>query len=242
MRTGQKQFFLAFARKEKVAEDTYFFYFDLAERGFVFLPGQYIDMVLPHKDPDNRGIERSFTIASSPLDKKYLMVTTKTIKSSFKKALANLKSSQPVEFNGPWGGFVLKEEETFPRVFLAGGIGITPFHSMISYANTKKLLIPISLIVSFSRIEDLVFYRELSDIAKENLNIKVIYTITHPDDQWSGETGRISEALIKKYVSDISEPRYYIVGPPNMVSAMGELVLEMGVPTEKIFIENFTGY
>src|SRR3989344_5705320 len=160
MRTGQKQFFLAFVRKEKVAEDTYFFYFDLAERGFVFLPGQYIDMVLPHKDPDNRGIERSFTIASSPLDKKYLMVTTKTIKSSFKKALENLKSSQPVEFNGPWGGFVLKEEETFPRVFLAGGIGITPFHSMISYANTKKLLIPISLIVSFSRIEDLVFRSE----------------------------------------------------------------------------------
>ena len=240
MRTGQKQFFLAFVRKEKVAEDTYFFYFDLAERGFVFLPGQYIDMVLPHKDPDNRGIERSFTIASSPLDKKYLMVTTKTIKSSFKKALMDIKPLQPVKFTGPWGGFIFKEEEVFPRVFLAGGIGITTFYSMIVYAYLKKLSIPITLIASFSTREHMVFYKELSNISKENLNIKVIYTITHPDSQWKGEIGRISEELIKKYVSNILDKFYYIVGPPNMVSGIEEVVLKMGVPNDRVFIENFT--
>lgn len=242
MKNEQKDFYLPFIKKEKIAKNTYSFYFSRAQVDFDFLPGQYIDMVLLNKDLDNRGSERSFTISSSPLDKNYLVITTKIIKSSFKKTLINLKSYQLVEFNGPWGGFVFKEEETFPRVFLAGGIGITPFHSMITYANTKNLSIPIILFASFSTQEDIVFYKELSDISKENPNIRVIYTITHPDSQWKGEKGRISEELIKKYVKDIYKPQYYIVGPPNMVAALGEIVLKMGVRNERIFIENFTGY
>lgn len=242
MKAKQIFFHLPFIKKDKVAKDTYSFYFSRAQLDFDFLPGQYIDMILPIKNPDYRGSERSFTISSSPSDKNHIIITTKIIKSSFKKTLINLKSSQLVEFNGPWGGFVFKEEETFPRVFLAGGIGITPFHSTIAYAHSKNLSIPITLFVSFSGWEDAVFYKELSDVSKENPNIKIIYTITHPDDQWKGETGRISEALIKKYVSDISKPLYYIVGSPDMVAAMEEIVLGMGVPNERIFIENFTGY
>lgn len=242
MGTKPESFYLPFVKKEKIAKDTYSFYFDSAKQNFSFLAGQYVDMILPIKNPDYRGSERSFTIASSPLNKKYLMITTKIMKSSFKKALVSLKPDQAVEFNGPWGEFVFKEEETFPRVFLAGGIGITPFHSTIAYAHSKILSIPITLFVSFSRWEDVVFYKELSDISKENPNVKIIYTITHPDPQWKGETGRISEGLMKKYVLDISDPRYYIVGPPNMVADMEEIVVKMGVPSEKIFIENFSGY
>lgn len=242
METRQKKFYLPFIKKEEVAKNTYSFYFDRAQIDFDFLPGQYIEMTLPIKNPDYRGSERFFTIASSPLNKNYLMITIKIIKSSFKKALMDIKPMQLVEFTGPWGGFVFREEQAFPHVFLAGGIGITPFHSMITYANTKNLSIPIILFASFSAREDIVFHKELSGISRINPNIKIIYTITHPDDQWKGETGRISEELIKKYVSNILEPRYYIVGPPSMVSAIEEIVLEMGVPNERIFIENFTGY
>jgi len=244
MATVSKEFHLSFFKKEKVAKETYSFYFDRgsAPLGWNFLPGQYIRMALDIDNPDNRGSSRFFTIASSPLEKEHIMITTKIIKSSFKKRLMELETEELVKFFGPMGGFILNEEEKDQRAFLAGGIGITPFHSMIAYANVKNLSIPITLIVSFSSVDDLVFYEELSNIAKENSYIKTIYTITHPDVRWKGETGRISEWLIKKYVQDIFKPQYFIVGPPAMVAAMEEVVKNMGVSNEKIFIENFTGY
>jgi ferredoxin-NADP reductase len=238
----RKSFYLPFIKKEKVANDSYSFYFDRAELDFNFVPGQYIDMILPIKNPDSRGSEHSFTIASSPFDKNHLMITTKVIKSSFKKSLLNLKSSERIEFNGPWGGFIFEAKKPYPRVFLAGGIGITPFRSMITYAYDKKLSIPITLLVSFSKAEDIVFYKELTKIANKNPFINVIYTITQPDDSWNGERGRITKDLIKKNVLDILEPNYFIVGPPAFVAAMEYVVGNIGVPSEKIFIENFTGY
>ena len=213
--------------------------------GFNFLPGQYIRMTLDIDNTDNRGNSRFFTIASSPLEKKYIMITTKIIESSFKKRLMILKPQELVRFFGPMGGFVLDEEEKEKRVFLAGGIGITPFHSMITYAHSKNLSIPITLIVSFSSVEDLVFYEELTDITKRNQFIKIVYTVSHPESsriKWTGETGRISEGLIKKYIPNILEPQYFIVGPPAMVAAIEEVVRNMGVEGKKTFIENFTGY
>jgi len=254
MPVAQREFYLPFIKKEKLAKDTYSFYFDFGKQSFDFLPGQYVRMTLDIQNPDDRGSSRAFTISSSPLDKEYIVITTKIIKSpvpdgtglsSFKKRLMMLKSQELVKFFGPVGGFILNEETKDPRVFLAGGIGITPFHSMITYAHKKKLSIPITLIVSFSTVEDLIFYEELLDIAKKDNHIKVVYTITRPEEssiQWKGETERISETLIKKYIEDIDKPLYYIVGPPAMVSAMEEVVRNMKVPSEKIFLENFTGY
>src|SRR5476649_1261945 len=100
-----KQFFLPFLRKEQVAKDTYSFYFDRRKIDFDFLPGQYIRMSLPHKDVDERGTTRFFTIASSPHEEGYLMFTIKIIESSFKKALFNLQPLHPVQFFGPMGTF-----------------------------------------------------------------------------------------------------------------------------------------
>lgn len=250
-----KEFYLPFVKKEQVARGVYSFYFDRrVQHGFNFLPGQYIRMTLNLYNPDNRGSSRPFTISSSPLDKDYIVITTKVIKSSvpngtgqssFKKRLIELSAGEKVKLFGPLGGFVLNEEEKDERVFLAGGIGITPFYSMITYAYAKKLSIPITLIVSFSTIEDLIFREELEDIASRNSHIKVIYTITHLEKsnvKWEGDKGRISENLIKKHVPNILNPRYLIVGPPAMVAAMEEVVRKMGVGNEKIFIENFTGY
>lgn len=237
-------FILPFAKKEKIAENTYSFYFDRTRHNFDFLPGQYIKMVLTIENPDNRGNSRFLTIASSPLEKDYIMITTKIIKSSFKKRLSNLRIGEEVQFFGPLGEFVLKTEDKDPKVFLAGGIGITPFHSMINYAVSKNLSIPIALIVSFSTTNEMVWYEKLLSIISNNKNIKIIYTITHHkgDMNWKGETERISKEMIKKYVSDIQAPKYYIAGPPAMTSAMEEIVNSAGVANERIFTENFIGY
>ena len=240
-----KAFRLPFIKKEKVAKDTYSFYFNQAELGLDFIPGQYIRMNLPIANPDERGVSRQFTIASSPLEKNHIMITTKIIKASFKKKLLTLQIGEMVDFFGPLGGFIFDETKKEERVFLAGGIGITPFHSMIAYANGKNLSIPITLFVSFSTVDEMVFYEEMMGIANKNPNIKIVYTITKPEEsqeKWNGEVGRISGVLIKKYVSDIFKPLYYIVGPPLMVSEIEETVIKMGISNNKIFIENFTGY
>ncbi len=228
-----------------MALDAYAFYFDRKNEDFDFLPGQYIRMMLSISNPDERGNSRLFSIVSSPLEKDYLMITTRIIQSSFKQELVKLPEGSMVKFFGPMGKFTLTEDEMEPRVFLAGGIGITPFHSMIRYVAQKNLPVSIYLFVSFSTIKELIFYKELSQIAIEKPNIKIIYTITHPkesQDNWQGEIGRISDTLIKKYVLDIQKPIYYIAGPPKMVEAMVLMVSQMGISADKIRKENFSGY
>lgn len=210
---AKKEYYLAFIKKEKVSKDAYSFYFN---RAFNFLPGQYIRMTLDIENPDKRGISRSFTISSSPLED-YMTVTTRIIQSSFKKKLANLVPGAKVKIFGPLGSFLFNEEDKSSRIFLGGGIGITPFHSMVTFSNAKKLAIPINLFVSFSTVDEIIFREELEEISKNNPNIKIIYTITHPEetppeadqplaDKWEGETGRISESLIKKYLLDVQSP------------------------------------
>lgn len=245
MITRAKELCLHSIKKERIANDTYSFYFDRTNIDLNFLPGQYVRMTLDIKNPDNRGNSRFFTIASSPLDRKYIMITTKIIQSSFKKTLTELVPGEKVKFFGPMGGFILNEKVKDHRVFLAGGVGMTPFHSMIVYAFSKNLSIPITLITSFSTAEEVFWYEKLKDITKKNHEIKVVYTVSHPKEfnvRWRGETGRISEGLIKKYVPNILEPIYYIVGPPAMVAAMEQIVWNMGIAQERIAIENFTGY
>jgi len=241
-----KQFFLPFLKKEQVAKDTFSIFFDrTACKDFDFFPGQYIRMTLPITTTDGRGASRFFTIASSPLEKRYLMITTKRGISDFKKKFLNLEKGSKIQFFGPIGGFYLREQETYEHVFLTGGIGITPFHSMITYVAEKKLHIPITLFVSFSVPQNAVFYEELTKISQEQQSIKILYTITKPEASqifWTGETGRISGELLKKYVADIMKPTYYVTGPPAMVEGIEELLRSLHIPENQIRIEQFTGY
>lgn len=240
-----KEFVLSFVKKEQVSQDTYTFYFDRTKLGseFNFLAGQFIKITLPHENPDERGITRNFSITSSPFNGEFLTITTRIIQSSFKKALYNLSEGSEVQFFGPVGKFVLDEQDTQPRTFLAGGIGITPFHSMILYAFEKQLTIPLTLFVSFSTVEEVLFQKELEAIASSNSNIRAIYTVTHPEgSSWTGETGRISKELIQKYFPNYSSSLFYIAGPPVMAQAMEEMVIGMKIPSEQIKKENFVGY
>lgn len=231
--------------KEQVAKDTFSFYFTRPNPNWDFLPGQYVRMKLLIENPDDRGSARFFSISSSPAQKNYFSITTRIIQSTFKKTLIVQNPGKEIHFFGPVGGFVLKEEEREPHVFLAGGIGITPFHSMLLYANEKRLEIPIVFFASFTTDEEMIFYDELTKISLENPNIKVVYTLTAQDqvpESWQGEKGRISADMIKKYAEKIEESLFYIAGPPPMVSAMIEMVVAMGIENSRIKKENFIGY
>src|SRR5438105_2307349 len=112
------QFSFPLLKKEQIAPDTYSYYFDRKHTNFDFFPGQYVRITLPIIATDGRGASRFFTIASSPLEKNYIMITTKRGQSDFKNALANLPTGQSINMFGPIGGFYLRDDETFNRVFL----------------------------------------------------------------------------------------------------------------------------
>ncbi|MBI2431121.1 MAG: FAD-dependent oxidoreductase [Candidatus Levybacteria bacterium] len=232
-----EEFFLSFLKKEQIAKDTYAFYFSREKSDFDFIAGQYIRITLP-VEPSHL-----FSIASSPLEKGYIRIITRITGSPFKNALLTLTPNSEVKIFGPIGRFTLQDEEK-EYVFLAGGIGITPFVSIIEYAAAKNLTVPITLFTSFSTVEETIFHKEFLEIAKAHPNIKIIHTITQLESAvlWNGEKGRISPELIKKYVSDPLLPLYYIAGPPKMVEAMERIVKAMSVSNDKIKKENFIGY
>lgn len=238
------KFTLPFIKKEQVAKDTFSFFFDRSKFEFEYVPGQYIRMILPNDHPDDRGTSRFFTVASSPHLTDHIMITTKVIQSTFKYSLHDLTPGTEIQFYGPLGSFVLDVNEKAQHIYLAGGIGLTPYHSMLTYSAEKNLEIPQTLFVSFSTREEMVFYDELTHLKEKNKFLNAIYTISHPEnsDGWSGETGRVSEAMIRKYVSLTGKEIYYISGPPAMVDATQGMVSKMGIDEEHIRIEHFSGY
>lgn len=235
-------FTLPFVKKEQIATDTFAFYFDRSKENWEFYPGQYIRMMIPNEAADDRGTMRYFTISSSPTDRTHLRIVTKVIKSTFKKDLFSKKEGDEVSFFGPNGDFYFREEEK-DHVFLAGGIGITPFLSMIEYAADKNVENNITLFASFSTLEEMVYYDKLSQIGEKHRNIKIVYTLTKEEgDAWKGEKGRISIDLIKKYVPDVKTPVYYIVGPPPMVEASVSMIESIEIADDHILQEHFSGY
>ncbi|HSA84424.1 MAG TPA: FAD-dependent oxidoreductase [Patescibacteria group bacterium] len=237
-------FKLPFFKKENVAKDTYAFYFKRNGEFDEFIPGQYLRMYLPHEDADDRGTTRYFTIASSPHEKEFVMFTIKIYDSSFKKTLHNLKPGDLVQFFGPMGWFLLPKHEKKEKVFLAGGIGVTPFHSLLTSLVDTSLSHPMTLFASFAKQEDVIFHKALHGVSKKNKDIRVVYTVTQDleNGDWQGEKGRVSKKMLEKYVGDLSKAVFYIVGSPAMVAGMRSLLLDIGVPAENIDVEDFTGY
>ena len=239
-----QSYLVPFIKKVEVAKDTYSFYFKRPAE-FNFIAGQYNRWTLPMTATDGRGSSRFFTISSPPTDKDFLVITTKIIHSDYKKELLKLHENQEIKIFGPMGQFFMDEKNPAENVFIAGGIGITPFHSILMNAAETNSSKKLTLFASFSTTEEMIFFNELTEITKTHPNINVIYTYTKPEESqipWNGEKGRISEKLIKKYVKDISSSIFYLVGPPPMVENTQKLLEEMKIESDHIRTEQFTGY
>ena len=202
-----------------------------------FRPGQHLVMFLDV--PQDR--VRDFSIASSPIDE-FLLVATKFREplSQFKQRMAQLKPGDEVEIKAAFGKFMLQDDMSVPAVLLAGGIGITPFISLIKYCTDRKLPLGITLLYSNRAPDDIAFRRELEEWARINQNFRLISTITD-DASWPGQKGRIDEAMIRNYVQDLNSI-FYICGPPGMVDGMTALLKGMHIPDDRVRIEKFTGY
>ncbi len=219
-------------KKEQLTGDTYSFYFERPEN-FEFIPGQYIKMVLNIENPDDRGTSRFFSLPSSPSERDHLMITTRLLQSSFKKKLGSLLIGTEVQMRGPHGMFVLDEQDRRQKIYLAGGIGITPARSMLVYMRDKNLSIPFTLMVSFSNRDEIIFFDDLSSLSNEVR--KIIYVVT-------SDEGRIDDEKIRKNIPDFLNSLFYISGPAGFVEAMEKLVKSLRVPEENIKAEDFPGY
>lgn len=240
----KEKLILKLKEKKKIANDTYDFIFE-NDRKFSFRPGEYMEWTLPHRSPDTRGNRRYFTIASSPSESDVrLGIKFYPEPSSFKNHLLAMPIGEEVMGAGRSGDFVLPKESKEGLVFIAGGIGVTPFRSMIKYLIDNNEKRNITMLYSNRTIADIA-YREIFDEAWNKLGIKTIYAVTDPKEISADPfiiNGFISADLIKKEIPNYQNQVFYISGPHGMVNAFEKTLQDMGVKNKNIKIDFFPGF
>ncbi len=228
----------------EVAEGTMAFHMERPV-GFDFKPGQSADLtMLDPPENDEAGNIRTFSIASAPSESS-LMFATRLRDTAFKRSLRTLPASALFKMEGPSGGFNLHKNPTKPGVFLAGGIGITPFMSMIGEAGHVKDPHQLYLFYSNRRPEDAAFLQELAAMPQRNPNFHLIATMAEMEkskQNWEGERGFINAAMLQRHLPSLSGPIFYVAGPPGMVAAMRDMLTKAGVDEDDIRSEDFPGY
>ena len=230
--------------RKEVAEGTMSFRFEKPS-GWTFKAGQYLDMtLLDPSETDSEGNVRSFSIASAPHEET-LMVATRMRDTAFKRVLRTMPLGTAVKIEGPSGDLILQKDSTRAAIFLAGGIGITPFRSIVHWEAKEKLPNRIVLFYSNRRPEDAPFLAELQSLENDNPRFRLIASMTEMEksrQSWNGETGLINQRMLGRYMKDAESPIYYIAGPPIMVKALHKLLKKIGVNENDIRAEEFAGY
>lgn len=231
-------------KRETLAEGTMGFYFT-KPADFQFKAGQYMDITLI--DPpqtDAEGNIRSLSIASAP-EEEHILFATRMRDTAFKRFLKIASIEAEVRLEGPMGSFTLHNNPTKPAVFLAGGIGITPFSSIVRHAAHAKLPHHLYLFYSNRRPEDAAFMPVLQELEKENPNFKFIPSMSEMPKSaqtWNGESGFINRDMLARHLPNLQGPIYYIAGPPAMVEAMRQMLIATGVDEDDLRAEEFAGY
>jgi NAD(P)H-flavin reductase len=231
--------------REHVADGTTAFRFDFEGQDFTFKPGQYVSLTVP--DPiyqDEKGNTRSFSIASSPQDR-FLLIVTRMSGSALKRTLAEVTLGTRVDVRGPLGSFTLPQDSSRPLVLVAGGIGITPFRSMVKHATERSLPHRLTLIYSNRTPQDAPFLEELQTWAQQNPNVRFVPTMTQPEQAkvpWHGRTGYIDGAFISEVVEDREHSLVYAAGLPGMVGGVARALAEAGLSEDQVRTEEFDGY
>lgn len=230
--------------RKEIAKGTMAFLLEKPE-GFEFKPGQAMEVKLENPpETDAEGNSRAFSIASAPHEP-YVMFATRMRDTAMKNSLKKIPLGTELQVDGPWGDLKLDTRATRPGVFLAGGIGITPFRSIVLDAAKNKLPHRLWLFYSNRRPEDAAFLEELERAEKENPNFKMIATMTEMEKSsrpWRGKTGFLDKKMLTEAIGDLSAPIYYIAGPGAMLNAMKKMLLEAGMNEDDVRAEEFAGY
>lgn len=226
--------------RREVATDTMAFRFHVNGHPPVFRAGQACDITLPD------GQTHSFALASSPTNGRTLMIAARMRDTPFKETLRDLPFGAAVAFGPPTGDFVLPDEPGTPVLFLAGGIGITPFRSMLKWMVDTGDGRPVTLLYSVPTPQAAAFLDELEGW-RSALDLTLVPTITKPETagpEWAYEEGRIDAAMVRRHVRPdlLGKATVYVSGPPKMVEDMAAMVATLGVPAARVKLDRFWGY
>jgi ferredoxin-NADP reductase len=231
--------------REEIAEGTMAFGFRKPD-GFEFAPGQAIDLVLPSQSAgdNNQHGRHTFSIVSAPFETK-LVIATRMRDSVFKNSLKALPIGAKLTIDGPFGSMRLHKDRARAGILIAGGIGITPFVSILRQANHDQLPQRLILLYSNRRPEDTAFLANLLDLEERNPQFRLVATMTDmqlSNRTWPNQTGFITADLLRSVVGELPKPVFYVVGPPGMVEAMRQTLHQNGTSDDDICTEEFYGY
>ncbi len=230
------------AEKREVAKGTLLAVFDLGGEEVEFQPGQYFFVTL--LDPpyeDDKGPRRHITVVTSPTERGVLGLCTRLRDTAFKRSLAELPLGAEVEVELPKGKFLLPEDTARPYVFVAGGIGITAFRSMLRNAADERLPYRVTLLYSNRNRAETAFLDELSELERALPGFKLMLTMTD-EPGWEGESRRIDAAVLQDHLGELERYNFLVAGPPAMTEAVVAELHGAGVSEESVLADSFSGY
>jgi ferredoxin-NADP reductase len=229
---------------ETVAEGTMAFHFT-KPAGFSFKAGQSMNVsLIDPPETDAKGNARTFSIVSAPHESE-LVVATRMRDTAFKRVLKAMPPGGRVALRGPAGMFTLDPADSRPAVFLAGGIGVTPFVSMLREAAHSSLARDLWLFYSNRRPEDAAFLDELMALPRRAPRLHFVGTMVEMDKSsrpWSGERGFLDRAMLERHLESLGANVYYVAGPPGLVEGMQKMLVGAGVAEDAIHTDEFFGY
>jgi ferredoxin-NADP reductase len=229
---------VTFVRQQPVADHITTFWFQ-PERPVRYSAGQFTELYLPHEHVDERRDKHWFTLSSSPTDS-LLSITTKFPEgrsSTFKQTMQKLTPGQDVHMASPMGDFILPKDPSIPLLFVAAGIGCTPFHSIIKYLQEKRESRDITLLYGVHNLEQVAFqdtFEKLGDRWRLVLDV--------PPPEWKGYTGHITTQIILENITNPQKQQVYISGPEPMVETLTKELGTSGFPKNHIRTDYFPGY
>jgi ferredoxin-NADP reductase len=229
------------AEKREVAKGTLLVLF--AVDGYPpYRAGSYFWVELPDRGyQDEKGLRRHISLVTSPTEMGVVGLATRLRDTAFKRTLAELEVGDEVAVEGPKGSFLLPEHTSVDYVFIAGGIGITVFRSMLRYIADEGLPYRVTLVYSNRDRESAAFLDELEELERRIDGLRVVLTITEQEG-WEGESRRIDADMLRDHLGDLETHRFYVAGPPAMAESVSESLLAAGVPEEQVVTSRFSGY
>ncbi len=230
----KERLLLKLKQKIQLSPDTFDFVFGL-DAPIKYTAGQFMEWTLSQKNPDTRGSRRYFTLASSPTeDSLRIGVKFYPNGSSWKKTLMEMPIGGELVAAQVAGEFTLPKDPIKKLVFVAGGIGVTPYRSIIKYLMDKKELRDIVLIYSVKADVDAV-YMDLFNQAASSIGLRNIVNV-------SDRTGMVTGEMIARDIPDFKERTFYLSGPHGMVDGFEKTLGGLGVPGGQIKTDYFPGY
>lgn len=208
------------------------------ETPFEYIAGQFIEMYLPHENADERGEKHWFTLSSSPTQD-FISITTRFSErsSTFKQTLRALKKGDQITISEPMGDFVLPKDPSIPLVFVAGGIGITPFHSILTWLADTEEERSIQFIHAIRTEDDIIFQDTFKAVG-----VEPIFIVSQPSDEWGGERGTLTGKHILQLTEPLPNALIYVSGPEPMVEDLEKQLHAEKIPKNRIVLDFFPGY